>query len=202
MKLIKYGFGIILFFTVSLTQAQSFKGGLVLGLAATQVTGDKLSGYNHPGVQAGVFTELPFGKKNALRMEMYYIQKGSRKNSTVTNPGSYVQRLNYVEVPLFYSFKPFNKLGFRAGVSFAYLFWAIDRIDGDKVRSNSVDTRNPFDFSVQGGGTWQFNDKWNLGLTYSYSFLPIRDLPSFSTMAYHDRRQYNDVVLISLFRYL
>lgn len=197
----RYTFLVILFFAVCFCQAQSFKGGLVMGLAATQVTGDKLSGYDHPGAQLGFFTELPFGTKKALRMEMYYIQKGSRKNSSSTSLGSYVQRLNYVEVPLFYSFRPFNKLGFRAGLSFAYLFWAVDRIDGDKVRPESVEPRSSFDFSVQGGGTWQFNDKWNLGLTYSYSFLPIRDLPTYSNMAYHDRRQYNDVVTISLFRY-
>lgn len=201
MKLIKYGFAIMLFLTVSLTQAQSFKGGLVLGLAATQVTGDKLSGYNHPGVQAGVFTELPFGKKNALRMEMYYIQKGSRKNSSSTNPSSYVQRLNYVEVPLFYQYKPFNSLSFHAGLSFAYLFSAADYTDGDKMPSYFSDPRNKYDFSIQGGGAWSFNETWKIALTYSHSILPIRDMPTRTGMVYHDRRQYNDVVLISLYRF-
>ena len=197
----RYTFLVILLFIVCFSSAQSFKGGMVVGLAATQVTGDKLSGYNHPGVQLGVFTELPTGQKSALRMEMYYIQKGSRKNDTETNPGSYVQRLNYIEVPLIYQYKPFNKLSFHAGLSLAYLFSAIDKIDGDKVRSDAVDARNPFDFSIQGGGMWSFNDKWKISLNYSYSILPIRDAPTYSNMAYHDRKQYNDVVLISLFRY-
>lgn len=198
----RYTFLGIILFIVCFSNAQSFKGGLVGGIAATQVTGDKLSGYNHPGAQLGVFTELPIGQKSALRMEMYYIQKGSRKNDTESNPGSYVQRLSYVEVPLLYQYKPFNKLSFHAGLSCAYLFKASDYIDGDKVRPESVDARNNFDFSIHAGGMWSFDEKWKIQLNYSYSFLPIRNEPTFSNMAYHDRRQYNDVVLISLFRYL
>jgi len=197
----RYTFLVIILSIVCFSNAQSFKGGLVVGLAATQVTGDKLSGYNHPGAQLGVFTELPIGQKSALRMEMYYIQKGSRKNASDVDPSSYLQRLNYVEVPLIYEYKPFNKLSFHAGLSFAYLFSASDYIDGDKMPSYFSDPRKKYDFSIHGGGNWAFNDKWKISLNYSYSILPIRDSPTFSNMAYHDRRQYNDVVLISLFRY-
>ena len=197
----RYTFLVIILSIVGFSNAQSFKGGLVVGLAATQVTGDKLSGYNHPGAQLGVFTELPIGKKSALRMEMYYIQKGSRKNSSEVDPNSYLQRLNYVEVPIIYQYKPFNKLSFHAGLSYAYLFSASDYMNGDKMPSNFSDPRNSYDFSIHGGGTWTFNEKWSIGLSYSYSLLPIRGMPSGSGMFYHDRRQYNDVVLISLFRY-
>jgi len=197
----RYTFLLIILFSVCISQAQSFKGGLVMGLAATQVTGDKLSGYNHPGAQLGVFTELPIGTKSAMRFEMYYIQKGSRKNSSDRDPSSYVQRLNYIEVPIFYQYKPFNKLSFNAGLSLAYLFASSDLIDGDKMPSYFSDPRNKYDFSIQGGGIWSFNEKWRIKLNYSYSILPIRDMPSVSGMVYHDRKQYNDVVLISLYRY-
>ena len=200
----RYTFLVILLFIVCFSNAQSFKGGLVVGLAATQVTGDKLSGYNHPGAQLGVFTELPIGQKSALRMEMYYIQKGSRKNSSDNDPYSYVQRLNYIEIPILFQFKPFSKqtkLNFYGGLSYAYLFSASDYVNGDKQLSYSVDPRNSYDFSIHGGGTWNFNEKWTIGLSYSYSILPIRGMPSGSNMMYHDRKQYNDVVLISLSRY-
>ncbi|MEI6347175.1 MAG: porin family protein [Bacteroidota bacterium] len=197
----RYTILVILLFVVCFSEAQSFKGGLVIGLAATQVTGDKLSGYNHPGAQLGVFTELPIGAKSSLRMEMYYIQKGSRKNSSEVDPSSYVQRLNYIEVPLFYQYKPFNKLSFHAGLSCAYLISAVDLVDGDKMPSYWSDSRNKYDFSIQGGGLWSFNDKWKIRLNYSYSVLPIRDMPSVTGMVYHDRKQFNDVVLISLYRY-
>ncbi len=197
----RYTFLVLLFFVVSFSQAQSFKGGLVMGLAATQVTGDKLSGYNHPGAQLGFFTELPLGTKNALRMEMYYIQKGSRKNSTATYPGSYVQRLNYIEMPLFYQYKPFKKLSFDIGLSLGYLFLSSERDEGGLIPSYGRYSYNRFDFSMQGGGNWTLNDKWIIGLNYSYSILPIRNAPSPYPITYHDRRQYNDVVTISLFRY-
>lgn len=201
MKTKRYTFLVILLFAVCFSEAQSFKGGLVMGLAATQVTGDKLSGYNHPGAQLGVFTELPIGTKSSLRMEMYYIQKGSRKNSSEVDPSSYVQRLNYIEVPLRYQFKPFNKLSFNIGPSFGYLFLSAERDEGGLIPSYGRYSYNKFDFSIQGGGNWAFNDKWKVGLSYSYSILPIRDMPLVSGMAYHDRKQFNDVVLISLYRY-
>jgi opacity protein-like surface antigen len=197
----RYTFLVILLSVVCFSNAQSFKGGVVVGLAATQVTGDKLSGYNHPGAQLGVFTELPVGKKSALRMEMYYIQKGSRKNSSEEDPNSYLQRLNYIEVPVIYQYKPFNKLSFHAGLSFAYLFSATEYEYGDKIEKVPQRAYNTMDFSIQGGGMWSFNDKWKISLNYSYSILPIRDMPTFSNMTYYDRKQFNDVVLISLFRY-
>jgi hypothetical protein len=86
-------------------------------------------------------------------------------------------------------------------LSYAYLFSSSDIINQDKVSSNSVDPRNSYDISIQGGGAWKFSEKWSVALTYSYSLLPIREMPSMSNMAYHDRKQYNDVVLISVLYY-
>ena len=203
MKIKQILFLLILSITTSLN-AQKFQGGIVGGIAATQVTGDKLSGYNHPGAQFGVFTQLALSEKSALRLSMYYIQKGSRKNASDVDLDSYVQRLNYIEIPLMYQFKPFSKqpkLSFNAGLSYAYLFSSTDIVDGDKVPSYSVDPRYSYDFSIHGGGAWKFTEKWSVALTYSYSILPIRGMPSGSNMAHHDRKQYNDVVLISVLYY-
>ncbi len=191
---------LLLFFVLfQFVSAQNFKGGLIAGIAATQVDGDKLSGYNHPGAKLGFFTQLPLNSKIDLRFEMYYIQKGSRKNSSQANPTTYIQRLNYIEVPVLFQYNAFEKLSFFGGPSFAYLFKSSERDQNGLIPANGRELYEKFDFSIHGGGIWKLNQKWSFGLSGSYSMLFIRNLPRFSNMAYHDRRQYNNVVLISTY---
>ena len=62
-------------------QAQGFKGGLHLGLLATQVDGDEHGGYKKAGLFAGIFTNFAFPeKKIQLQFELNYAQKGSAAN--------------------------------------------------------------------------------------------------------------------------
>ena len=78
-SLFKYFFLIILFlFAFKKSNAQSFKGGIIAGIAACQVDGDGLVGYNKPGPVAGGFVTFNFNKTWSGEMQMVFIQKGAR----------------------------------------------------------------------------------------------------------------------------
>ncbi len=88
------------------TQAQRFHGGIMAGLVGSQVAGDTWSGFKKAGIFAGGYVSLDAGEKSSFRMELSYFQKGSRENPTEKNGyQSYLLRLNYIELPLFYEYK-------------------------------------------------------------------------------------------------
>ncbi|MFM9028678.1 MAG: hypothetical protein ACKOQ6_11910, partial [Bacteroidota bacterium] len=64
---------------VSELQAQSFSSGIRFGMTATQVDGDTYEGFDKAGLLGGLFVERFMSDRFSLRMEMDYIQKGSRK---------------------------------------------------------------------------------------------------------------------------
>ena len=61
-----------------LSQAQDFKGGVILGLSTSQLSGDHLEGFNKAGLILGAFTSRVFSEKISGKMELIYIQKGSK----------------------------------------------------------------------------------------------------------------------------
>ena len=59
-------------------KSQNFNGGLIGGISTSQVSGDNLSGYNKAGLFLGLFSETPVSSITNLKMEMNFIQKGSK----------------------------------------------------------------------------------------------------------------------------
>lgn len=184
---------------VNIAFSQGFRGGLLLGATATQVTGDKLAGYDKLGVMGGVFTEFSFSERTTGRLEMYYIQKGSRHIPSDFDYNKYVMSLHYVEVPLIYQYRFYKKFSFQAGLSFAYLFSSKEKDQNGTINSDGRIPFRKFDFSVLGGFTYKLNDKWMASTRYSYSALYIREKPNFENISYHNYREFNDVVQISMY---
>lgn len=184
---------------IHFTFSQGFKGGLLLGPTVTQVTGDKLAGYDKLGVMGGVYTEYPFNDRTTGRLEMYYIQKGSRHIPSDVDYNKYVMSLQYVEVPIIYQYRFYKKFSFQTGLSFAYLFSSKEKDQNGTINSDGRIPFRKYDFSILGGLTYNINDKWVVGGRYSYSILYIREKPDFENISYHNRRQFNDVVQISMY---
>src|SRR4051812_48570184 len=95
-------FFVILFSIAGLStkgQSTGFGSGLRLGIAGTQVNGDRLSGFNKVGIVGGLFITRHFNKSFSWQFEMVYVQKGSRKPTTKDNT-YYLLRVNYIELPL------------------------------------------------------------------------------------------------------
>lgn len=193
---------VILIFIASvnnLFSQEGFTGGLTAGTVASQVDGDRLSGYNKAGFQGGIYILNRIDKRNGFRMEMKYIQKGSR---SVSNPDSiyaryYKLRLNYIEVPFFYNYYLKKKFIFEGGIGFAYLFRAREDVDGTGFMI-PFEPFFRFDFPYYLGVSYSVIDNFFINFRYSYSMAPIRKHPG-NQYWYSDRGQYNNLVSFALY---
>ena len=104
-KILLFLFTFFTFFSFS----QNFKGGIIGGISTTQVSGDNLGGYNKAGLCIGVFTQLPISPISNIKMEMEYIQKGSR-NPKINQNNIPDISTSYLEIPLSLNYKQNEQL--------------------------------------------------------------------------------------------
>ncbi len=192
-------FMIFMLLTISLfAQNKGFVGGIMAGAVASQVDGDKLSGYNKAGFQGGIFLTNKFGKKAGFSFEMKYIQKGSRTTSSPPDsvnivPDRYYKlRLNYVEVPFLFNVYLKKKFMLETGLGFAYLFRVREDPDGYGFMLPDVPFKR-FDFPFYFGVAYFPFEKFHIDFRYSYSTAAIRNHPGNQTW-YFDRGQYNNLI--------
>jgi hypothetical protein len=180
--------------------AQKFEGGIIAGLSASQVAGDKLSGYNKAGIFGGGYVALHLNERSALRLELDYIQKGSRKNANADslNYDSYLMRLNYVEMPLLLQIRYGKKIIAEAGPAMSFLVHSVETIN--KVE---IDGGVPFkkqNLSIILGVSYLLNEEVSVGLRTSNSLNSIRG--NNNVDGYRKRLgsygQFNDVLILSL----
>lgn len=182
-----------------LAVSQSFKAGFQFGVSATQVDGDNLSGYNKAGIYGGAFVNHPIGDRDFLQMEISFIQKGSRKNAKPSDGiyDSYLMRLNYVEVPIFY-YHQLKYFTVHAGISTGYLISSMERDNyGTFTPSPSVPAFRSLEFAGLLGLSLKFKEKWDFVFRFSYSLIPIRNTPIMS-FTYFNRPQHNNVLITAL----
>ncbi|MFM9945739.1 MAG: outer membrane beta-barrel protein [Bacteroidia bacterium] len=112
--------GLILCFFIPL-KAQNFKAQLLGGMNVAQVDGDSYSGYNQPGILAGVTIYRQGNKKRDFGFGLIYSQKGSHKKTTEESPDIFKLRYTYLCMPLFVDINlknpDFKKITFRAAIS-------------------------------------------------------------------------------------
>ena len=97
------------------TCAQKLDGGIYGGLVSTQMEGDGLSGFDKWGGQFGAYARLPIGDNSDLKLELAFIQKGSRQVPDSTNGFiQYRVNANYIEIPVLYRLR-WNYLSFEMG---------------------------------------------------------------------------------------
>ena len=200
-KILVLSFVLVLFTKI---QAQDFRAGLQIGMTGTQVTGDNYQGFNKAGFFGGFFVNRPIGRLGEGQLEINFIQKGSRKNAKPSDGiyDSYLLRLNYIEVPVFYKFSIVKGLKVEAGLMLAYLInWRQFDENGEFFKNPSVADFNKFDFSGFAGLNYKINEHWGFSLRYSYSILAIRPKPDYqNTSIYYNQGQYNEV-LCTTFQY-
>jgi len=188
----------ILFFSVQLSMGQSFRSGIQAGMNGSQVTGDALAGFHKAGIFAGIFVNHPAGNIGELQMEINFTQKGSRKNAKPDEGiyDSYLMRLNYIAVPVFYKFNIKEPLSIDLGLEFAYLINAKEKdINGWIEPDPTVPYFKNIDFSIFAGLGVDLNENIRFVMRYSYSVLPIRERPPGNYYyGYWDAGQYNEVI--------
>ena len=181
--------------------SQGFHGGIMAGGVLSQVQGETYGGFNKPGIYAGAFVNLNFGKRHTVQMELDYIQKGSRDNE---NPEqgpyeNFLLRVSYIEIPVLYQVHFLKRFAFEIGPAFDVLVSSYQEYDGLEV---------PFEppcrsFTVNGlaGISCDIIPKLKVDFRFIMSITSIRE-PGDTNDAYYKRfgtwGQYNDVLALTL----
>ncbi len=157
-------------------QAQIFKGGLSLGLLASQIDGDRMEGYHKPGLYAATFVRIPLKDGNwGLQTELDYMQKGCKAHNDSESGilNTYQTTIHQVGVPVLAQWNCLKRYRLEWGVSFNANFLIRSRRDGEiSPYTDDADYRL-FECSGIGGVIVQFNPHWDCHLRYMYSLLPI-----------------------------
>jgi hypothetical protein len=180
--------------------AQKFEGGLIAGLCASQVAGDTYSGYNKAGLFAGGYVALHISDRNALRLELDYIQKGSHKNSNpdIEDYDTYDMRLAYVEMPLLLRRSYGKKIIAEVGPAMSFLIHSYEAINKSEIYGGIPFKKQNLSFIA--GISYLINDRISVGMRTNNSLFSIRD----KNNDLHFRRrfgtygQFNDVLVLNL----
>lgn len=156
-------------------KAQRFRGEIIGGLAASQVSGDELSGFNKAGPMGGGGVRYSWDDKNSLGFRILYIQKGSRKPSNLENgdPSFYLMRLQYIEVPVNLRWQLIKRFYAEAGFSLGYLFRSYEENENGELND-----RNPFHtFDLSGVIALGYPVTKSIDFQFGYmqSLLPVRE---------------------------
>jgi len=182
---------VISIFTIT-TYAQKFNGGVLGGLAATEVSGDRLEGPNKAGIYAGLFVNRYFSQRSSVQMELDYIQKGSRENPDSSNAyQSYLLRLNYIEIPLHYKYDFHERGTLEAGLALGFLVSSEELANGYEWVSANEFERIDFSFNI--GAYFRIIENLLINVRYSNSILPIRPHAGGATWR-ANKGQYNEVL--------
>ncbi|MCD4724189.1 MAG: PorT family protein [Bacteroidales bacterium] len=177
--------------------AQKFNGGAMIGMAASQVAGDRYSGFNKAGPIAGFFVNFQPAEHSSFQFELSYVQKGSKKNANYAkgDDTSYLLRLNYVEMPLLYKFH-FGRFAIEAGPSLAFFMGGYEEKNGEDVKADDF---APITFQLNLGVVFNITENWMVGIRTNNSFTNLRN----KTHTGHVYRlgshgQFNDVLMLCL----
>ncbi|MBS1637473.1 MAG: PorT family protein [Bacteroidetes bacterium] len=143
------------------------------GITACQVHGDSYNGFHKLGGMGGVGVEYTVSGKFAPSLYIQFIQKGAQHNP---NPAkgdlkAYYLNLNYVEVPLLFTYKQ-QRFLFDIGVSAGYL---ISYYEGTEL--GNITGYSPFrkmEYSVKAGLGYKLSEKFYANVRSSNSFITIR----------------------------
>ncbi|MFM7218545.1 MAG: porin family protein [Bacteroidota bacterium] len=176
--------------------AQSFSAGLRAGMTATQVDGDTYEGFDKAGLLGGIFVERSLSERFSLRMELDYIQKGSRKPLDKDDNSYYRMRVNYLEVPFVARYRAGKKITLQGGPAFGVLVFSQED-DQTGVLIYSPPFRK-YEYSISAGLLYDLSEKVGVDVRYGFSVVPIRPFDFYATFVYWDKGQFNSVIQLSL----
>jgi hypothetical protein len=135
-----YNIIILLILTLSAfgLKGQQFNGGIMAGVAGTQVAGDTFYGFHKAGIFAGGFVNLQFTEHSVMQMELEYFQKGSRENpDSANNYTQYLFRVNYIELPVLYQYIASKRFKIEVGPSAGFLVGWYEERDEYEIKGGN-----------------------------------------------------------------
>ncbi len=183
-------FALVLILIGSTTYAQEFNGGVLAGVAAAEISGDRLEGPNKAGIYAGAFVNRYITPRSSFQMELDFVQKGSRKNPDSLDFSTYLLRLNYVELFLHYKWDFAELFTLEAGPSLGVLINKYEEADG-MILENPEFKNTDLSFNV--GLFFTLTERWRFNVRYSNSILAVRPHSRGQTYRWN-KGQYNEVL--------
>ncbi len=197
---------ISLLLVYNLSQAQDFSGGIFLGLTASQIDGDSYSGFNKPGITAGVFIQHPFSPILEGDMEIRYSMRGAKNPKSDDQTGLYVLTLHYMDVPITLAVKIKGIFSIEGGIIPGFLFASGARDDYGSLPDDYVSEIRKFDLGSSLGCAIALGPKFFFRIRYSYSILSIRNLQTagasyswFGKLLGHTRGDFNNYITAGLY---
>ncbi len=207
--MMKYFFSVckIIFWVIILvtfhsqTFSQRFDAGVIAGAIASQVSGDRLAGYNKPGFEFGGLVSTSLSEKFDLSFQITFIQKGSRKNinAEAGDFSYYRMRLNYVQVPVLIQYNFSKKLRFEAGTGIAVLLSSSEEDESGSLEFAARKEFSKFEWTMMASMNYMLWENFFLILGIENSMLPIRNFQLGEVRL--DRDQYNSLLRFSI-RYI
>ena len=176
--------------------SQNFKGGVIAGIATSQVSGDALGGLHKAGLYLGVFTQLPISPISNIKMEMNYIQKGSNNPKISENLVPDIST-SYIEVPISVNYYQNEIMCFEIGLQTAFLLNFSDNDLYGPIPNDQSIPFNKVDLGAFIGMNYHLTDNILLNSRISNSILPVS--PHVGDATYRlNRGQYNSVLSFTL----
>lgn len=181
-------------------QNRIFKGGLLAGAVTTQISGDGLGGWDKFGMAAGAWVSVPFSERSSATMTMKYINKGSRTKRDTINFNTFGYYLNYIEVPLWFSYRVSRKSESRLLISGGPV---VGLLLNQKIIANGYDyVVDPpferFDIGLELGVSYWLTPSFGVHIMSSSSVIPTRPNPSQVNPIYYEKGNYNQTLQLLL----
>ncbi len=189
---------VLILFSISLSaqNERGFKSGILAGIVPSQVDGDSYSGYHKIGFQAGIFTRFETNDRMYWQIAIKYMQKGSRDKNTLLST-YYALNLNYVEIPVTYTYIYRKKFLGDVGLSYGYLVKSLEDKDGyGGTTPDPLMLKNDLEAMI--GVGYKFSDNLYLMNRVAYSIIPIRKYPGGQTY-WFNRGWVNNLISIALY---
>lgn len=172
-----------LVFSQKMAAQRTFQAGLIAGLTAAQLDGDKSYGFNKPGLQAGGFVSTRLKTHLGASLELVFSQRGA-KSQLRQEPGfnHFTVTTNYVDIPLVFHYldwlvegsdgQPFHRITFDGGLFYGRFINYRTRCDDDLCDfiNKRLELANPNDIGFLLGGQFFSSRHLGFGLRYSKSF--------------------------------
>lgn len=197
MRIFFVAFLVFPFFSFS----QTFSGGVLTGIVASQISGDGLGGFNKFSGQIGGFVSKKISDTLQVEFQMYYLQKGSRKaaNGITGSLTSYKMQLNYIEMPVLLRYNYKNKFNFEGGLSAAVMFKSKVSNAFGELPPNDPENRpfKPLELAFVAGASYPLNKNILIYIRNSNSLMPVRKHQA-NNVYRLNLGQYNSVMLFGL----
>ena len=182
MKKILLSLIAILIFTVA--NAQEAKFGVKAGMVLSTLSGDATQDSQFkPGFVFGGFAAVALSDKFTFQPELLFSFQGTAYRDYYNGNDDFYYKqqnlnLNYLQIPLMAKYYVAKKFSLEFGPQFGFLLSAKRNTfnyaiigEDDNYNTHSIDVKDnfkTFDFGLNIGGGYDFNDKWGINLRYNF----------------------------------